>query len=113
MDAGSALSSASSAAARASSSASSLQPPGSASSPPWRLFGALSWEQTQSLILALFVIAIVVIPQWCFSLVKVPADYERVVAEKRKKRQEFLLKKVLSFTPTPSTKASAAAPKED
>jgi hypothetical protein len=41
------------------------------SSSDWR-FLTLDWEQCQSLILALVVVGIIVVPQWLFSLVEVP-----------------------------------------
>ncbi len=41
----------------------------------WRFYG-LTWDQAQSLGLAVVIIGLIVIPQWCFSLVRVPPGYE-------------------------------------
>lgn len=48
----------------------------------WRFY-ALTWEQCQSLILAIVVVGIVVIPQWLFSLVTVPKDYQEQQINRR------------------------------
>ena len=59
----------------------------------WRFYG-LTWEQCQSLILAIVVIGIIVIPQWLFSFVTVPSDFEE--QEKNRRHQRLLRQSALS-----------------